>query len=169
MMLPTRFATIIALAALTLGGCTELVQTGQKAGGHMRKVMYDSAGKVQELVRYDPGSNFRQMPQTAFCYRTNADIVCYDSPKPYISNRLIGYQGYTSPAVPATQHRAPANAQTVGAPEIVAVAVAETAPLEPVSAGESAASTGAAGAAPEPEPEPKPKATGNPQPLMPRF
>lgn len=89
---------IIALLMLCTG-CTQMTDAGQKANGAMRRGIYNTAGKVQELTRYNPPPTQPQSPQVGYCYNTMSDIVCYEIPQPQLSNKLVGYQGM-APADP---------------------------------------------------------------------
>ena len=158
----------LAGAAMVLGGCTELMTSTERANYQVRKSIYESAEKVQKYVRYQPPTNIKQAPQTAFCYKVPGDVICYDSPKPYISNRLVGYQGYTAAAVPATVHFAPRNASVVSdvvRADRVATNTVATAPIETVVVDTKIPEeTSTAKSKKEPEKDP-----GNPKSLMPRF
>ena len=148
---------LIAGAAALLWGCTEVTQEVQRASWHARGMAYKSSEKFQEMLSYTPKRNIKQAPQTAFCYHSSSDIICYDEPKPYISNTLAGYQGYTAPAVPTTIQYAPENAALTGgpgAPKAVSNLTETMAPMEPVEVvGEKEIES----------------APGNPDTLIPRF
>ncbi|GEM_PF-2587670 len=83
----------LAAIALLLPACTEVAQSANRAYDGTRAGIYNSAGKVQDLMRYDPPSTVPQQPQTRYCYRSMADIICYEEPQIHISNQLVGYQG----------------------------------------------------------------------------
>lgn len=83
----------VPLMALSITACTEMVQTGQEASYYARKHIHDTAGKVQEWVRYSPPPTTPQAPQTAYCYKMMFDVVCYERPQTHMTNPLVGYQG----------------------------------------------------------------------------
>lgn len=87
-----KIIKIIGLLILCTS-CTQLVETGNKANSAVRKGIYRSADKVQELTRYSPPPTTPQAPQVGYCYNTMSDIVCYEIPQPHISNKLVGFQG----------------------------------------------------------------------------
>ena len=82
---------IIMLVALT--ACTQLVETGNKANSAVRKTIYRSADKVQELTAYTPEPTAPQPYQTGYCYKASSDIICYELPQPHLTNKLVGFQG----------------------------------------------------------------------------
>lgn len=98
---------IMSLAAMLvlLAGCTGVANSANRAYDSTRAGIYNSAGKVQELMQYHPDSNEPQMPQTRYCYRSMADIICYEEPQPHISNQLFGYQGVPPRMVPQGGYR----------------------------------------------------------------
>ena len=81
------------ILAICVSGCTDLVQAGQEASHYARGHIHNTAGKVQDWVRYSPPSTTPQAPQTAYCYKAMSDVVCYERPQPKMSNPLVGYQG----------------------------------------------------------------------------
>lgn len=187
-----RYWTILAAVPCVMA-CTPLVETGKNIESKTRKAMFDATETMQELIRYHPTASIKQAPQTAFCYKTVSDIICYDSPKPYISNRLTGYQGYTAAVTPSTIMYAPENAHYEGPirPKtdphdqilIQANAPLEAKPQVVVHGASAPVLSGAPVMPPVPQampaesPAEKPavgqaepgKATQSPQGLMPRF
>lgn len=84
---------ITYLAAMVmLAGCTGIVESTEKAKNSVRGGIYHTAGKVQELTKYDPGPTEPQAPQTGFCYKMASDIVCYSQPQPGMTSKLVGAQ-----------------------------------------------------------------------------
>ena len=157
-----RVALLGSLSALI--ACTEVTQEAKKAGWHTRKTLYDSTEKIQEYLRYQPPATAEQAPQTGFCYKASSDIICYDRPQPHISNKLVGYQGYTAPALPSQTYYAPENATITGGPGVtlqsrhmrVPQETVATIQIEPVEViGEEAVQ--------------KQLDAGSPENLMPRF
>lgn len=160
------FVSVLPSVLALVSGCTTLVDSAQRATHTLRGEIYHTADKVQEYVSYQD-NNIRHAPQTAYCYQFLGDIVCYDSPKPYMTNKLFGYQDYTAPAVPATQHYAPRNASVIGsAPPLEPVIASPTEQSAPVDNIVATSADGAMVQANDAEPE---KATKEPKGLMPRF
>lgn len=84
--------TLIVAAMLALAACTPSAESAQQAGVTVRTAMQDSANAWRGLFDYNPKDTRAQLPQTRYCYQTQADIVCYDSPQPNMTAKLNGYQ-----------------------------------------------------------------------------
>lgn len=166
---PLPVSLLLTGAVIMLaGGCTPAADRTERISNRARKAVYDTAEKVQQLVAYQPVSNIKQTPAAGFCYRTLGDIICYDAPQPYISNKLFGMQGYKSPAVPASVIRAPRNAALMGGPDAftennnVAMIPAESDVVQMPPKNDAKVADAKEAKAPE-------AASGDPALLMPRY
>lgn len=110
-------------ALLALGACTPSAESAQQAGVTTRTAMQDNVSAWRGLFEYHPKDRRPLLPQTRYCYQTQADIVCYDSPQPNLNSKLYGYQdgqsiswvqpGGGSLGVSGGEATAPHDAQTV--------------------------------------------------------
>jgi len=84
-----RFA--ILLLPLLLVACQPLADSSNAAMDSGKRVATDNQRKWNSLFTYTPPKG-PQLPQSRYCYQMQADSVCYDSPQPHMSAKLIGYQ-----------------------------------------------------------------------------
>lgn len=96
-----KFTGLLIVMAL-LCACTEMTDTANRAYDDVRAGVYNTTDKIQEWTRYNPPSKTPQAPDTRYCYKALTDIICYDTPQPKISNKLIGYQGVAPANMPST-------------------------------------------------------------------
>lgn len=85
-----RIPMLGVAALLLLTGCQKVEDTSRVAAGIAKKTVDNSRSYWADLftVRdYTP-----QQPQTRYCYQMQSDVVCYDSPQPSQTSRLVGYQ-----------------------------------------------------------------------------
>ena len=80
------------VALLAVSACTPSAESAQQAGVTTRTAMQDNQSAWRGLFEYHPKDRRPLLPQTRYCYQTQADIVCYDSPQPNLTSRLNGYQ-----------------------------------------------------------------------------
>lgn len=134
-----RFASAVAVL-LTLAACTPAAESAQQAGVTTRTAMQDNQAAWRNLFKYSPKDTRPQLPQTRYCYQMQSDIVCYDSPQPNMTAKMIGYQdgasiswvqpGGGALGVSGGEPTAPHDAQTVQvAPSVAGPAT----PVEVVS------------------------------------
>lgn len=86
LMLPL-LATCIALMA-----CTPIINGSNKAAQDTKQAIYDTKKSWSDLFVYHPEPKTPQTPQTRYCYGTQSDVVCYDSPQEHTTSKLVGYQ-----------------------------------------------------------------------------
>lgn len=113
----------LAAALLGMAGCTPTANSAQQAGVTTRTVMQDTGDAWRNLFLYRPSDKRPVLPQTRYCYQAQSDVVCYDSPQPAMTSKLIGYQdgrniswiqpGGGSLGVSGGEPTAPADAKTV--------------------------------------------------------
>ena len=77
---------------LVLSACTPAAESAQQAGVTTRTAMQDNQAAWRNLFSYHPRDRRPLLPQTRYCYQMQADIVCYDSPQPNMTAKLVGYQ-----------------------------------------------------------------------------
>jgi hypothetical protein len=85
---------LLMLAALSLGSvtaCNNFAEAQRNAADSSKQVVYETKSKWRDLFTYTPPAA-TPMPQTRYCYRTQSDTVCYDSPQPDMTSKLVGYQ-----------------------------------------------------------------------------
>lgn len=87
---------VLAVTAAWLAACTPTAQSAQQAGVTTRTLMQDNVDAWSGLFSYHPKDTRPQLPQTRYCYQMQADIVCYDSPQPNMTAKMIGYQDGSS-------------------------------------------------------------------------
>lgn len=78
-------------AIFMLSGCQPLTEGAKHAADSSKKAVYDTKAEWTNLFTYHP-KNAPQLPQTRYCYQTQSDIVCYDSPQSGQTAKLYGYQ-----------------------------------------------------------------------------
>lgn len=83
---------LAALALMTLTACEPVADSGAKAADASKQVIYDTKRKWSDLFTYKPKNTTPQLPQARYCYQFQTDVVCYDSPQPHMTSKLIGYQ-----------------------------------------------------------------------------
>jgi hypothetical protein len=126
---------ILCAPLLLAAGCTPIVENSQRANHTMRGRIYDATLKVQEYIAYTPEDNSPQAAQTRFCYKTMADIVCYDGPREDISNKLVGSQVGMAPVMPI---------QTASVPmDMMSSDAVANAPIDSIDMGDIPPPTGA--------------------------
>ncbi len=86
-LLAGTIATLLALSA-----CTPSAESAQQAGVTTRSAMQDNQTAWRGLFNYSPKDRRPLLPQTRYCYQTQADIVCYDNPQPNMTAKMTGYQ-----------------------------------------------------------------------------
>lgn len=78
---------------LAASACDPTVQGSNRAADASQRAFHDMSDKWRSVFSYHPqGDTTPQMPQSRYCYETQADIVCYDSPQPDITAKIKGYQ-----------------------------------------------------------------------------
>ncbi len=88
--------TAILLGMLGLMACTPAAESVQTTGHTLKTAMHDNVEAWRGLFTYKPEKKGQQLPQTRYCYRMQSDTVCYDSPQPNMTARLVGYQDGTN-------------------------------------------------------------------------
>lgn len=90
------FMVAVALCAVAamfaLSACNQVAESADYAADSSKKVIYDTKRSWTDLFTYNPKKPTAQLPQTRYCYQTQADIVCYDSPQANMTAKLAGYQ-----------------------------------------------------------------------------
>jgi|GEM_PF-2050174 len=92
-MLHRFVLSVLALAALgTVAACNDFAQAQRSAADSSKRVVYETKSKWRDLFTYTPPSESEPLPQTRYCYKTQTDTVCYDSPQLNMTAKLVGYQ-----------------------------------------------------------------------------
>ncbi len=91
---------IIAAACalpLLLGACTPIAETNDAVAQSLTSFKNDTGGAWKNLFTYNPKPKTPQPAATRYCYQFSGDIVCYDSPQPHTTAKLVGVQGSEGP------------------------------------------------------------------------
>lgn len=110
------YHSIFALALLILQACNNLEEANYQATQSLNAFKDDTGSAWKDLFTYKPKSRAPQAAATRYCYQFMSDIVCYDSPQPQLTARLVGVQGsegqrmivYQTPQMQAYQTAEPA-------------------------------------------------------------
>ena len=86
-----RFA-LMALLLLPIAACDEVSDTSKVASHSAKTVLHDTKEHWKDLLTYSPRKPISPVPQTRYCYRMQADVVCYDSAQNTMASPLVGYQ-----------------------------------------------------------------------------
>lgn len=95
-MVPTKTLAFILPLLLLANACTPMAEGVQETGDASKQVIYDTKKSWRGLFTYNPPSKIQPLPQTRYCYGMQSDIVCYDSPQPNMTAKLVGYQDGTN-------------------------------------------------------------------------
>jgi hypothetical protein len=92
-----RFGTriLFGCALLALSACGPMAEDMQMTGDGVRQMSNDTQDAWRNVFTYHPRPK-PQLPQTRYCYHTQSDIVCYDSPQNNQTAKLVGYQDGSS-------------------------------------------------------------------------
>lgn len=90
--LPLFAMALLGIGLLILSGCQAAADSSGKAATATQGQMYATQQKWQELFTFKPKSTTPQLPQTRYCYHTQSDVVCYDSPQSTTTSPMVGYQ-----------------------------------------------------------------------------
>lgn len=77
---------------LATAACTPVSESVQHTADSLKTSVADDAGAWKDLLTYHPKPKTPQLPQTRYCYKTQSDIVCYDSAQHGMTEQLVGYQ-----------------------------------------------------------------------------
>lgn len=90
--LPLIAMALLGIGLLMLSGCENMAKSADAAGDASSKRWDITRDKWRDVFTFDTkGKPPAQLPQTRYCYRTQSDTVCYDSPQTTTS-QLSGYQ-----------------------------------------------------------------------------
>jgi hypothetical protein len=163
MALMTRYFIVLSsvclmTALLMSAGCTPLVEGTKKSANSLKKAGDETAATWRRLLYYDPPPTDPQPADTRYCYRYSSDIVCYDTPQPHLTSKIVGVQGpegvrsvryseaaipisttYSAPVAPVNTVPAPGdvNSKDIGAPISTAPPLAKVPAAGPFHSGES--------------------------------
>jgi hypothetical protein len=85
--------------------------TAHKVADHVRDNVRATSRHVKKWWFYEPEKVAVRDTPSSYCYRTNADVLCYSQPMPGWERRLIGYQGtHAAPPAPVAMQLLPTNA-----------------------------------------------------------
>ena len=90
-MTHVKFLTILA-TVLVLAGCDSASHGSNRAADATQRAFHDTTEKWKGLFSYNPQKVPPQAPQSRYCYNIQADIICFDSPQPNMTSKLVGYQ-----------------------------------------------------------------------------
>lgn len=94
---------MMLLALCLLAGCAknaaqDVHMAARQTAVNVRDQVKEVTGRVKTyfvLPAYQPAQS--KPPQTAYCYRTQSDILCYRDPVPGAEMRLVAFQGVAQP------------------------------------------------------------------------
>ncbi len=76
-----------------LAACDAVSKASDHAADNSKRVLHDARDRWKNLFTYHPREVAQpQLPQTRYCYRMQADIVCYDNAQAGITAPMVGYQ-----------------------------------------------------------------------------
>jgi hypothetical protein len=85
-----------SLLLLAVTACTPMMNNQQRAADASKEVIADTKKSWRDLFTYNPQKPIKSLPQTRYCYKTQSDVVCYDSAQPNMTAKLVGYQDGTN-------------------------------------------------------------------------
>lgn len=92
-MLHRVVLSMLAMGALcSVAACENFGEAQRQAADSSKRMVYETKNKWRDLFTYNPAPVSDPLPQTRYCYKTQTDTVCYDSPQPNMTAKLIGYQ-----------------------------------------------------------------------------
>jgi hypothetical protein len=88
------YCRLLVIAALMtpLFACDEISDSSRVASTSAKRVVHDTKEQWKDLLTYSPSKPITPLPQTRYCYRMQADVVCYDSAQTTLASPLVGYQ-----------------------------------------------------------------------------
>lgn len=86
-----RFSAIAAVLLLA-SACDEVSDTSKVASASAKRVVHETKEDWKDLLTYSPRKSVVSLPQTRYCYKMQADVVCYDSAQHTMASPLVGYQ-----------------------------------------------------------------------------
>lgn len=90
-MTHVKFFPILA-SVLLLAACDPAAHGSNRAADATQRAFHDTTNKWKGLFSYNPQKVPPQAPQSRYCYGIQADIICFDSPQPNMTAKLVGYQ-----------------------------------------------------------------------------
>lgn len=88
----TKKQKLFTAMMLCVAACDSASHGSNRAADATQRAFHDTSEKWKGLFSYNPQKVPPQAAQTRYCYGTQTDIVCYDSPQPNMTSRLSGYQ-----------------------------------------------------------------------------
>lgn len=85
---------VFMMVALVVTGCVATRDSASRLDSNVRYEVDESYRKIREYARWNrvPQPVVEQYVPPSYCYRTQADIVCYDDAQLGQDTRLVGYQ-----------------------------------------------------------------------------
>ncbi len=88
-----RYIVSCGVISQLLVACSNLEEANHAATTSLNNFKNDTGGAWRDLFSYNAKPRTPQPASTRYCYQFASDIVCYDSPQPQLTARLVGVQG----------------------------------------------------------------------------
>ncbi len=109
--------TLLLTLLVVLSACTNLAETNKAVAQSASRWKNDTGKAWSGLFTYNPEPQTPKLASTRYCYQFSSDIVCYDSPQPNLTSRIVGVQGSEGPRMVMYQpSSAPEYTQAEAAP-----------------------------------------------------
>lgn len=90
--IPLAAMVLLGLSLMLLSGCENTARGSDAAAEATKRRFQASQQKWRNVFSVDNSERKPQEPQTRYCYRTQSDVVCYDSAQAGLTSPLMGYQ-----------------------------------------------------------------------------